>query len=122
MQFSSWQECSTRTGRAIVPEVTGLKRGNKVGAHGKYTKRARSEPRGYRDRPKPKLGQSLRFFREACDHRGSMVGVELGFAMVMMMVMVVIRSRGKRRGGEHQDQEHGSKNLFHGENLAQRRF
>jgi hypothetical protein len=42
----------------------------------------------------------------------------LGFAMVVMMVMVVMRSRGKRRSGENQDQEHSSKNLLHEENLA----
>jgi hypothetical protein len=39
-----------------------------------------------------------------------------------MVVMVMMRSRGERRGGEHQDQEHGSKDLLHGENLARGDF
>jgi hypothetical protein len=38
----------------------------------------------------------------------------LGFAMVVMTVMVVMRSRCERRSGEHEDQEHSSKNLLHG--------
>ena len=38
--------------------------------------------------------------------------------MVVMTVMVMMRSRGKRRGGEHQNQEHSSKDLLHGVNLA----
>jgi hypothetical protein len=40
--------------------------------------------------------------------------------MVVVMVMVVMRSRGERWSGEHQDQEHSSKNLLHEENLAWR--
>jgi hypothetical protein len=44
---------------------------------------------------------------------------ELGSpVMVMMMVMMVMRRRGKRRSGENQNQEHGSKNLLHGLNVA----
>ena len=43
-----------------------------------------------------------------------MTGIELGFAMVVMTVMVVMRSCRERRSGEHEDQEHSSKNLFHG--------
>jgi len=42
-----------------------------------------------------------------------MTAVELGFAMVVMTVMVVMRSR-ERRSGEHEDQEHSSENLLHG--------
>jgi hypothetical protein len=38
--------------------------------------------------------------------------------VVVMMVMVMMRSRSERRGGEHQDQEHGSKDFLHGGNLA----
>jgi len=34
--------------------------------------------------------------------------------MVVMMVMVMMRSRGERRSGEHQDQKHSSKDLLHG--------
>jgi TldD protein len=41
---------------------------------------------------------------------------------MVVMVMVMMRSRGERRGGEHQDQEHGSKDSFHGKNLARRQF
>jgi hypothetical protein len=37
--------------------------------------------------------------------------------MVVMMVMVM-RSRSERRGGKHQDQKHKSKNFLHGGNLA----
>lgn len=33
--------------------------------------------------------------------------------MVVMTVVMMMRSRGERRSGEHQDQEHGSKNLLH---------
>ncbi len=42
---------------------------------------------------------------------------DLGLVMVVMMVMVMIR-RGERRGGEHQNQKHSSKDLLHGVNLA----
>ena len=44
--------------------------------------------------------------------------VFLGFAMVVMTVMVVMRSRGERRSGEHEDQEHSSGDLLHGVNVA----
>jgi hypothetical protein len=47
-----------------------------------------------------------------------MTGIELGFAMVVMTVMVMMRRRGERWSGEHEDQEHSSKNLLHEENLA----
>jgi hypothetical protein len=43
-----------------------------------------------------------------------MTGAELGFAMVVMTMMVVVRRRGERRSGEHEDQEHSSENLLHG--------
>lgn len=43
---------------------------------------------------------------------------ELGLAMVVVAMMMVMRSRGERRTGEHHDQEHSSKNLLHGLNLA----
>lgn len=43
-----------------------------------------------------------------------MAGVELGFAVVVMTVMMMVRRRGEGRGGEHEDQEHSSKNLLHG--------
>ena len=43
-----------------------------------------------------------------------MTAIELGFAMVVMTVMVVMRSRRERRSGEHENQEHSSKNLLHG--------
>jgi len=42
----------------------------------------------------------------------------LGLAVVMMTVVVMMRSRGKGRGSEHQDQEHCSEDLLHGVNLA----
>jgi hypothetical protein len=35
-----------------------------------------------------------------------------------MTMVVMMCSRGKRRGSEHQDQEHGSEDLLHGVNLA----
>lgn len=38
--------------------------------------------------------------------------------MVVVAMMMVMRSRGERRTGEHHDQEHSSKNLLHGLNLA----
>ena len=38
--------------------------------------------------------------------------------MVVMTMVMVMRSRGQRRSGEHQDKEHGSKDLFHGVNVA----
>ena len=38
----------------------------------------------------------------------------LGFAMVVMTMMVVMRRRGECRSGEHEDEEHSSENLFHG--------
>jgi hypothetical protein len=38
--------------------------------------------------------------------------------MVVVMVVMMMRSRGERRSGENQDQEHSSKNLLHGVNLA----
>jgi hypothetical protein len=38
--------------------------------------------------------------------------------MMVMTVMVMMRSRSERRSSEHQDQEHGSKDLFHEVNLA----
>jgi hypothetical protein len=37
---------------------------------------------------------------------------------MVVMVMMMMRGRGERRGGEYQDQEHSSKDLLHGENLA----
>jgi hypothetical protein len=37
---------------------------------------------------------------------------------MMVTMMMVMRSRGKRRRCEHEDQEHGSKDLLHGVNLA----
>lgn len=42
----------------------------------------------------------------------------LGFGMVVMTMVMVMRSRGQRRSGEHQDKEHGSKDLLHGVNVA----
>jgi hypothetical protein len=36
----------------------------------------------------------------------------------VMTVVMVMRSRGECRSGEHQDQKHSSKNLLHGLNLA----
>jgi len=47
-----------------------------------------------------------------------MTGSTLGFAMVMVTMMMVMRSRGKRRSCEHEDQKHGGKDLLHGVNLA----
>jgi len=38
--------------------------------------------------------------------------------VVVMTVVVMMRSRGKGRGSEHPDQEHGSEDLLHGVNLA----
>ena len=38
--------------------------------------------------------------------------------MVVMTMVVVMRSRGKRRSSEHQDQKHSSNKLFHGLNVA----
>src|SRR5579871_1654626 len=38
--------------------------------------------------------------------------------MVVMTVMVVVRRRGKGRGGEHEEQKHRSKDLLHGLNVA----
>ena len=38
--------------------------------------------------------------------------------MVVVAVMVVMRSRRERRSGEHEDQEHSSKDLLHGVNVA----
>jgi hypothetical protein len=43
-----------------------------------------------------------------------MTAIELGFAMVVMTVMVMMRRCGEGRSGEHEDQEHSSKNLLHG--------
>jgi len=37
---------------------------------------------------------------------------------MVVMVVVMMRSRGERRGSENQDQEHGSKDLFHGEKFS----
>lgn len=42
-------------------------------------------------------------------------------AMMVMMVMVM-RGRGERRGGEDHDQKYSSKNLFHGLNVARCRL
>lgn len=39
--------------------------------------------------------------------------------MVMEVVMVMVMYCGKRRSGEHHDQEHSSKQLFHALNVAQ---
>lgn len=45
--------------------------------------------------------------------------VILGFAMVVMTMMVVMmRRRGEGRSGEHQDEERSSDNLLHGVNLT----
>ena len=60
------------------------------------------------------VGPIVQGFREASGHRESMVGVELGFAVVVMTVMVVVRRRSEGRGGEHEDQENSSKDLLHG--------
>jgi hypothetical protein len=38
--------------------------------------------------------------------------------VAVMTVVMVVRSRGKRRSGENHDQENGSKNLLHGLNVA----
>jgi hypothetical protein len=38
--------------------------------------------------------------------------------MVVMAVMVVMCSCRERRSGEHEDQEHSSKDLLHGVNVA----
>ena len=63
-------------------------------------------------------GTIFRVTRKLLDTRDRPWAVELGLAMVVMMVMVAMRSRGERRSGEYQDQEHSSKNLLHGVNLA----
>jgi hypothetical protein len=49
-----------------------------------------------------------------------MAGVELGFAMVVMTMMVVMRSRREGWSSEHEDQEHSSKNLLHGAKCSTR--
>jgi hypothetical protein len=43
---------------------------------------------------------------------------ELGLAVVVVTVMMVMLSRCERRSGDHEDQEHSSKDLLHGVNLA----
>ena len=63
---------------------------------------------------------SRREFRRA--GFGRMAGGELGFAMVVMAVMMVMRRRGEGRSGAHQDQKRGSKNLLHGVNVARGRL
>lgn len=40
--------------------------------------------------------------------------MSLGFAVVVMTVMVMMRRRGEGRSSEHEDQERSSKNLLHG--------
>jgi hypothetical protein len=43
----------------------------------------------------------------------------LGFAMVMMMVvMVMVNDSGENRAGKHRQQQCGGENLLHGQNLA----
>lgn len=42
--------------------------------------------------------------------------------MVMVTMMMVMLSRGERRSGNHEDQEHSSKDLLHGVNLARCRL
>ena len=49
-----------------------------------------------------------------------MTAIKLGFAMVVMTVMMVMRRGGKGRGGEHEDQEHSCKNLLHGGKCSMR--
>ncbi len=41
---------------------------------------------------------------------------------MVVMVMVMLGSCGERRSSENQDQERGSKDLFHGGNLAWRQL
>jgi hypothetical protein len=38
--------------------------------------------------------------------------------MMVMTVVMVMRSRGERRGGEHHYQKHSSEDLLHGLTLA----
>ena len=77
------------------------------------------EFRIYRDWPTLKMGQSFGLHTRSLRPPWIEVWRTLGLVMV---VMVMMRSRGERRGGEHQDQEHGSKDLLHGENLARGDF
>jgi len=51
-----------------------------------------------------------------------MIRVDLGFVMVVMTVMVVMRRRGEGRSGEHEYQKHSGENLLHGVNLARCRL
>ena len=49
--------------------------------------------------------------------RCALIQPGLGLAVVVMAV-VMMRGDSERRGGEDQDQEHGSKDLLHAVNLA----
>ena len=104
LQFSSWLECSTRTGAGIVPEVTGASR------------REPDRPTN-RDWPTPQMGQSFGFVTPASTSQAFQTR-ELGLAMVVMTMVAVMRCRGKRRTSEHHHQKHSSDELFHGLNVA----
>lgn len=55
---------------------------------------------------------------KSCAFSTASIQPGLGLAVVVMTMVVMMRSRGKRRGGEYQDQEHGSEDLLHRVNLA----
>ena len=50
--------------------------------------------------------------------RCALIQPGLGPAVVVMAVVMMMRGDSERRGGEDQDQEHGSKDLLHAVNLA----
>lgn len=63
------------------------------------------------------MGQS--FVEQEGSYEPESIGPNLCLAMVVMtMVVVVMRGRGKRRSGEYHDQKNSSKDLLHRLNVA----
>ena len=103
-QSSSWPECSTMRGGAIVPKVTG-------------PKEIRPKLSAGRRRDGLALRRSCKGTAEPCPVKATLQPLLCGAVMMMAMVAVMM-SGGKGRAGTNEHKENGSENLLHGTNVA----